>query len=521
MKSRGLQAALSALSLTLFGWITLTNRNTPSRVFSYSTPATTTHTNIVPLDTAPLAPPANDVSKAIFSDSLQPTHNVAPEGLSTEGLEELLRAARHWTNGKLTDADVAKIRASYDHTPQAPNGRPSLPQAAAANIPILDSDFKNGHTPEPVPDESGLDDQFVENIVESIFDLGNTRFWRMECPGQEEPGARYNILKTVARNDKIKYFFALDLTQIARILPRLMGTIVKVIQFLGPEHCALSIVEGRSDDGTYRILHSMGKLLIQNKVEYYLQQTDIDPHGAGQDRIGALAVLRNMAMQPLIDQKEKFAEETVTIFVNDIAVCPDDVLELVYQHVYQNASMTCATDWVFGGDVFYDSWVSRSMSGNTFFEIAQDMSWAFHKNMFWDDPISKPKYQDFHPFQCYSCWGGMVTLDSRPFQDGRVTFRNATEDECYAGEPTLLAQDLHRIGFGRVATIPSVNVAYNDGEGSRTKKRRGHVKDRVNVSEIIPPWYDDPKSPKIDWRPPPGQIKCMPHWTQQSWVPPF
>ena len=54
----------------------------------------------------------------------------------------------------------------------------------------------------------------------------------------------------------------------------------------------------------------------------------------------------------------------------------------------------------------------------------------------------------------------MVTLDSRPFQNGDMLFRNSTDGECYAGEPTTLASDLHRLGLGKIATVPAVNVAY-------------------------------------------------------------
>ena len=226
-------------------------------------------------------------------------------------------------------------------------------------------------------------------------------------------------------------------------------------------------------------------------------------------------------MYPLISERKKYSDETITMFINDVALCPDDILELLIQHVHQNASMTCAMDWVYGGDVFYDVWVSRSMSGNTFFEISQDVSWAFHKNLFWDEPVSKSKYREFQPFQCFSCWGGMVTLDSRPFQNGDVLFRNSTDGECYAGEPTTLASDLHRLGLGKIATVPAVNVAYNDHEGSITKHRRGYVHDRVNVSLPFEFGSGEQQTTQIEWLPPPGQIKCMPHFGSQTWTKPF
>jgi len=160
------------------------------------------------------------------------------------------------------------------------------------------------------------------------------------------------------------------------------------------------------------------------------------------------------------------------------------------------------------------------MSGNTFFEIPQDVSWAFNKNMFWDDPLSKPKYENFQPFQVYACWGGIATLDSRPFMDGSLSWRNSTDGECYMGEPTLLSKDLHALGLGRVMTVPSVNVAYSDAEGSRCKKRRGYVSSHVDESKPYVAGEDDPQTERIEWLPPPGQVKCQPQWNVNYWVPP-
>jgi hypothetical protein len=38
-----------------------------------------------------------------------------------------------------------------------------------------------------------------------------------------------------------------------------MRSIVETIRFLGPESCAISVIEGRSSDGTYEILTELKK----------------------------------------------------------------------------------------------------------------------------------------------------------------------------------------------------------------------------------------------------------------------
>jgi alpha-1,3-mannosyltransferase len=70
-------------------------------------------------------------------------------------------------------------------------------------------------------------------------------------------------------------------------------------------------------------------------LKYHFQFNDIDPHGSGQ-RIQALA------LSPLIEDQAHFSDNTTAIFLNDVIACPDDILELTHQRVFQKADMTCA-----------------------------------------------------------------------------------------------------------------------------------------------------------------------------------
>lgn len=270
-----------------------------------------------------------------------------------------------------------------------------------------------------------MTDEQVNEYVESIVDLDDSNFWRVDCPGQHDPGERYNVLRNAAKADPgIKHLFALDLYNSIDMLPRLLGSIVRVIIHIGVEHCAFSIVEGRSEDGTYKVLHELQSFLNARGVRYWLDQSDINPLAQGVDRIAGLSMLRNLAVKPMIENRDDFSAAPLLCFVNDIAVCPDDLLEMLYQHQLQGASQTCSMDWVNGVHTFYDSWVSRSMSGNTFFAIAQDMSWTFSQNnMFWDDRIAREQYERREPLRVYSCWGGMTVLDVRPFIRGVGCFQ--------------------------------------------------------------------------------------------------
>ncbi|KAJ5089912.1 hypothetical protein N7532_008596 [Penicillium argentinense] len=365
----------------------------------------------------------------------------------------------------------------------------------------------------------------VSKYVNSILDFeDNATFERLECPSKIP--SRYNPMRAAAgSSDQVKYFFALDLYQSAAIIPRLMSSIIEAIRFLGPEHCAISVVEGRSEDGTYEILATLKSRVEAMGGRFFLSTSDINPLGGDYDRIEALATLRNMALHPLKargpsnwnDKIEGiYSSDAIIIFINDIALCPEDILELVFQHVGQDAHMTCSFDWIYNGSLFYDVWVSRSLVGDTFFEIPHDASWAYSKDMFWNDPIGKQRYEAYQPFQVYSCWGGMVTLDAAPFAEDKVKFRASKPGECYMGEPTLLAKDMYRHGLGKVLAVPAVNVAYSDKEAVGTKLTRGYVGDHVDQSKS-----SLGQDELVSWKSaPPGMVKCLPNFDQPSWVDP-
>lgn len=113
------------------------------------------------------------------------------------------------------------------------------------------------------------------------------------------------------------------------LLLRLLGSIIVTIRFLGSPNCALSIVEGRSHDGTYEILHSFAHELAPLNITYHFTTSDIDPKaGSGVDRVEALAILRNQAFHPLPSSPKNFSPDTTVLFINDAALRIEDIPEL-------------------------------------------------------------------------------------------------------------------------------------------------------------------------------------------------
>jgi len=342
---------------------------------------------------------------------------------------------------------------------------------------------------------------------------------RLQCP--KLYASRYQYLQASTKsspNGTIRYFFALDLRQCITLLPRLLGSVVEAIRFLGPQNCALSIVEGNSDDGTDEVLAALLPDLERLGVTHHFSSTTINPKKG--DRIAALAQLRNLALQPILDAStltpdspsRRYTANTTVVFLNDVAACPEDILELVHQHRFLRADMVCGMDWTYVGadPTFYDVWIARTVRGDSFFDIPPDGNWNSAWNLFWNDANTQAKFQARRPFQVFSCWNGGAVFKAEPLLLGEsgVRFRKVRHGECEQGEPQLFCKDLWWRGFGKIAVVPVVNLEYSNEAGERIKKAKGFVSQYVGV----PAWKDE----RIEWRAePPEKVKCMAVYADQ------
>ncbi|OCT52828.1 alpha-1,3-mannosyltransferase CMT1 [Cladophialophora carrionii] len=355
----------------------------------------------------------------------------------------------------------------------------------------------------------------VNDFVDSVMGSGENGLPRLQCPPLNS--TRYSTLHHLFPSTRPSYFFAMNFHQSAHVIPQLLGAIVEAVRFLGPDRCVISVVEGRSTDGTFEILKSLVKEMEHLGVSYFLSCNELQPGADGMERISTLAELRNLALQPLTRNPDQFDLSTTIIFLNDIVPCGEDILELILQRALLEADMTCGMDWYNLGDgeggTFYDSWIGRQMNGETFFEVPQSTSWDFSKNLFWDHETSKLRYSLGQPLQVFSCWNGAAAIGARPFVDGRIRFRTQVPGECHLGEPVHLAKDLWRLGYGKIAVIPSVNLGYSVEDSIIAKDAHGWVSKMVEQGSM--------ELNRIVWQEkPPGQIKCLEgDWHKPSWEP--
>ncbi|ROW02180.1 hypothetical protein VSDG_02520 [Cytospora chrysosperma] len=378
-----------------------------------------------------------------------------------------------------------------------------------------------------------------EQYVRAILDPEDTSTSRLSCPRLNTE--RYEYLRAPEGGDQLVYFFALDLREVVDLLPRLVGSALEAMRFLGPRSSVLSVVEGNSDDGTWEVLSALRPELEALGVTYFLRSSDINP-GASEDRIGKLAELRSQALEPLRNNRNDtarslglpgaeldFAEDATVVFLNDVAACTEDILELIHQRAFQEADMTCAMDWYYPGgrdapSIFYDVWISRTLSGNLFFDIPEDGSWDRSDRLlpFDADADARARLASHRPFQVFSCWNGAVAFTAKPLLDGRVDFRRVDEGECFQGEPQLFCKDMWFSGYGRIAVVPSVSLEYSDERGRWVKEDRGYTSDwtaREGDGGDDDGAGEDAPSMRVDWKGPPDRVKCMPTFTMQSWLP--
>ncbi|KAF4441646.1 alpha-13-mannosyltransferase [Fusarium acutatum] len=395
-----------------------------------------------------------------------------------------------WCSGSYTPVQKEEVE----------NG-PSLKSTTAVTTTSAKIEETPSHTPTPTATATAtaisapaptisngtiLSAERISPYIAAILDPLSTALPPLECPALNVN--RYKILQESRHRDnvpdsQIDYFFTLNLRNCLGILPRLLGSIVEAVRFLGPHRCALSIVEGNSPDSTSDVLSALRPFLEDLGLVYSYNSSSINP-AQGNARIRKLAQLRNLALTPLYKEQVKSTDETTVLFINDVSACTGDVLELALQRRSLKADMTCAMDWTYVGPdpTFYDIWIARTIAGDSFFEVGSDGNWNSALNLFWIAPGTRSRYDAQQPFQVFACWNGATAFTAVPLLHG-LRFRDTRKGECFQGEPQLFCKDMWSRGFRKIAVVLSVNLEYSDEKAADIKKLKGYVSDIVERQE--------------------------------------
>ncbi|KAI8924536.1 cryptococcal mannosyltransferase 1-domain-containing protein [Entophlyctis helioformis] len=250
-----------------------------------------------------------------------------------------------------------------------------------------------------------------------------------------------------------RYFIALNFHNSQDVLPSLLSELLRLVDHLGPDRVFVSVFENGSKDRTKSLLRAFEAVLAHFKVPNNINLSDEVSDYKNKNRIDLLAGYRNRAIEPMFKQSVHYNS---IFFINDVFHCLDDTLELIHQSEMQQSDITCGFDFWQYSFRFYDTWVGRTLSGNTVREFWYQGSFVY-------DPAARARYELGLPVQAYSCWNGMAVLNTAPFYKHNVRFRRSdpAAGECAASECQLIAKDYWAAGYGRVLMVPHVRVVYD------------------------------------------------------------
>lgn len=151
-----------------------------------------------------------------------------------------------------------------------------------------------------------------------------------------------------------KYLIAILLHNSQQLVPDTLVELTRTIQLLGVSNVYLSLYESGSNDLTTNWLRLYENILISMNVGHrFVLNGNVSRHDYPYDRIGYLAILRNLALQPMFDPTVMKFDRI--IFLNDIIFCSEDIIQLIQTHTIGDNSLTCGLD--IEDSEFYDTWV--------------------------------------------------------------------------------------------------------------------------------------------------------------------
>lgn len=142
---------------------------------------------------------------------------------------------------------------------------------------------------------------------------------------------------------KGRTLIALNLFNSQHVIPVLARALLTVSAFLGPHNVHIAVFENGSWDNTVTAMGHLAAALTALGVDHTILTDSTQTHWGEVDRIAQLAVFRNVVLQPLTSSNTTAFESIV--YINDVYVCPRDVLELLHQRIRQAAHATCGLDY--------------------------------------------------------------------------------------------------------------------------------------------------------------------------------
>ncbi|WVQ78979.1 hypothetical protein IAT38_001071 [Cryptococcus sp. DSM 104549] len=444
---------------------------------------------------------------------------------------------------------------SSSHAPSSTSTRPILALSLTLGLILLLSLLSHpdpaarklqfpGFLPSGPPPQPHTDDPILGTLLNLTSDALERTCPGVGAPVHLSPGLTPAQVKRYAGltgKGKGRYMLVTNTRQIEAHLPDLLNAILVLTRYLTPQHVSISILEGPSSDCTPKVLREVLVPMLAGlglepewiRVETGEGKIDWSQH----NRIEKIASLRNRALAPLwegIGESMPWGLHTeAVVFFNDVYLHAADILEVVYQHGRNGAGITTAMDWwKKRPEYYYDIWVGRTIDkGDLFYPINWPW-WSPSFHLFEESPPTLASYKNLQPFQVFSSWNALAVLSPKPFMEPHnVRFRRGDEGkgECAASECTLVASDFWKLGWGRVAVVPGVQLAYERDVAQHIIEDLEAQKQELGWVDGVPPEELDTK---IDWiTKPPETVRCHPWpevnglsanvWEETRWVKPW
>lgn len=259
--------------------------------------------------------------------------------------------------------------------------------------------------------------------------------------------------------------------------------LMRLIEFFGRDKVVVAIFESGSVDNTQALLKQLEAQLDLINVTNTIIVSEDATRVPAQDRIEFLSAMRNEVLRVLRETSVvRKRKPNYMLFMNDIFFCAEDMMELAFQALLQNADIVSGLDFDPGG--FYDTWVAKDMNGN-----------HYNKEPFYTtDRVAANRIRLMNPTQCVCTWNGAVMLRAAPFLDHNLKYclkplitlfpndpryyamnkahpKSKLYEECSQSEMSQMCKDMINLGFTRFVIVPRVKVAYKFDTYEKIRKQ--------------------------------------------------
>jgi len=210
------------------------------------------------------------------------------------------------------------------------------------------------------------------------------------------------------------------------------------------------------------------------------------------------AYMRNLALEPLLELREKRQITFFRVIWLKGFTCPNDILETLRVSIANEVAMVCGMDWAESGGqfIFSDRWRTRDIHGDQF---RQSKSSSKPDAVPPRDKNGAARYTQHLPFQVFCCEAGTHIVDPAQSYYKGLTYRfgddfhnSSSSDTPHHRSTDAPCLDSSQAWFCRDLWVSKAREGVQDDEGSDAAFRPTHEKMHRRHRRQIPESPVDP-----------------------------